>query len=82
MFDFLAYIGGFFYLVCYAPQIYDLWFEHTDRINTLFFIIQLFGAGFMTAYAYLNTLYPIIALNTSSIVCIFIILYGIKKNKN
>ena len=82
MYDYLAYIGGLFYIICYAPQIYDIWFEHTDRINIPFFFIQLAGAIFMILYAYLNSLIPIICLNASAIFFILLILCGIYREKN
>ena len=77
MYDYFAYIGGFFYLVCYMPQIYEIWHKKTNKINTPFISIQLFGAIFMTIYAYFNNLLPILCLNSCTMVFILIILYGI-----
>ena len=31
MYDYFAYIGGFFYLVCYMPQIYEIWHKKTNK---------------------------------------------------
>lgn len=80
MYDIIAYIGGIFYIICYFPQIYDLWYKTTKSINPAFFFLQLIGATLMIIYAYLNRLLPIICLNGTSILCIFIILYCIYKN--
>ena len=81
MYEFLGYIGGFFYVICYFPQIYDIWYGNKNRINTPFFCIQIVAAGSMFAYAFLNKIWPILILNGLTLIFLSIILWGIKYKK-
>ena len=78
MYEFLGYIGGFFYSICYIPQIYDIWYGNKNRVNTPFFCIQIIGASAMFTYAFLNMLWPILILNGLSLFLLSVILCGIK----
>ena len=81
MYEYLGYTGGFFYIVCYFPQIYDIWYGNKNRINTPFFCIQVIAAAAMLSYAILNILWPILILNGLTLFFLLIILYGIKYKK-
>ena len=74
-YDWIGYIAGFFFIICYLPQIYTLQHGKPDKINIYMIILQLLGVIGMTIYAILNSMIPIIVLNTSSILCLVIIAY-------
>ena len=81
MYEFLGYIGGFFFIICYIPQIYDIWYGNQNRINTPFFCIQMVAAAAMFSYAFFNMLWPILILNGITLILLSIILCGIKYKK-
>ncbi len=74
-YDWIGYLAGFFYIICYIPQIYTLRNGETNKLNIYMIILQLLGAIGMTIYAVLNNLYPIIVLNTASTLCLLSITY-------
>jgi uncharacterized protein with PQ loop repeat len=81
-YDWVGYIAGFFFIICYFPQIYTLWHGQTGQLNIYMIILQLLGAIGMTIYAILNSLIPIIVLNTTSVLCLAIIAYCALAKKN
>ena len=79
-YDFLGYIGGFFYAICYIPQLYSMFCGNNNNdINIYYIYSQILGAGFMISYGILNQLLPIIILNIFTISCLIIILYKLCK---
>ena len=80
-YDFLGYIGGFFYAICYIPQLYSMFCgdNNNNKINIYYIYSQGLGAGFMISYGILNQLLPIIILNIFSATCLIVILYKLCK---
>ena len=78
MYDWLGYIGGFFYVLCYLPQIMELYCKKTNNLNNLFVYFQILGGIFMLSYGFTNSIFPVIILNIITLVCLLIIIYGIK----
>lgn len=77
--EFLGYIGGFFYAICYFPQLYSMWKGKNFDINIYYIISQIIGSSSMIAYASLNNIYPVLWLNFFSCVCLLIIIWFFKK---
>ena len=76
MYDWLGYTAGFFYVTCYIPQILEIFYKKTDKLNNLFLYLQLAGASFMIAYSIINDLLPILILNSITFMMLCIILRG------
>ena len=74
-YDWIGYLSGFFFIICYIPQIYTLWNGNTNKLNIYMIILQLLGSIGMLTYAIINNLIPIIALNAASALCLVIIGY-------
>ncbi len=80
-YDFLGYLGGFFYAVCFIPQLYSMFRnnDNSNEINIYYIYCQLLGAGFMISYSILNQLLPIIILNVFTFICLVVILLKLCK---
>ena len=76
VYEYLGYISGFFYIVCFLPQIYTTWYGKSDKLSIYMVLLQMMGALFMISYAYLNQLYPILMLNGLTILCLLVIMLG------
>ena len=79
-FEILGYISGFFYIICYLPQIYNIWNKSSNKLDLRMIYLQGVAAILMTCYAILNKLYPILLLNTMTIVSVLLILWGAKRS--
>ena len=80
----IGYIGGFFLVICYIPQIISI-SKNSDAILNIYFIyIQLTGITLMFVYGLLNNLLPIIIINGIGWVflILIIILYNYNKRYN
>ena len=82
MLDFLGYIGGGLFILCYIPQIHDIFYKEGERVNIPFFLLQLVACICMTIYGLFNNLLPIIILNLTSAFFLCVILCGILKKRN
>ena len=69
-YNYLGYIGGFFYAICYFPQLYSMWKGENYDINIYYIICQFMGSGSMIAYASLNNIPPVLWLNIFSSICL------------
>ena len=78
MYDWLGYISGFFYIICYFPQISEIYCKKTNVLSNLFIYFQIIGAFFMLSYGIINNLLPIVILNSTVLLFLFVILYGVK----
>lgn len=78
-YEYLGYISGFFYIVCFLPQIYTTWKGKSDKLSIYMVLLQMLGAIFMISYAYINKLYPILMLNGLTICCLLVIMVGMYK---
>ena len=74
-----GYIAAFLYVICYIPQIYNIYKKGTLYISNYFMILQFSAAVLMTIYGIMEDLKPIYILNLSSSVLILIIIIGIYK---
>ncbi len=79
-YDWIGYLAGFFYIICYIPQIYTLHHGKTDKLNIYMIFLQMLGAIGMTIYAILNNLMPIIILNSAGALLLIVISYYTFKN--
>ncbi len=79
-YDWIGYLAGFFYIICYIPQIYTLHRGKTDKLNIYMIFLQMLGAIGMTTYAILNNLMPIIILNSTATLLLIVISYYTFKN--
>jgi uncharacterized protein with PQ loop repeat len=76
VYDFLGFIGGFFYAVCFIPQLYSMFCgKNNNDVNIYYIYCQILGASFMISYGTLNQLLPIIILNAFTLFCLLIVLY-------
>ena len=80
MYDWLGYVSGFFYVTCYIPQISEIFYKKTDKLNNVFIYLQVCGASFMIAYSLINNLTPILILNITTMVLLCIIVIGNRSN--
>ena len=71
-----GWIGSFFYAICLFPQIYDIWKNKSSELNMNFMYLQFLGASFMFLYGLINKLYPIMALNGFTWLCLVLIIIG------
>ncbi|ANS04213.1 hypothetical protein [uncultured Mediterranean phage] len=78
MYEWLGYIAGFFYIICYFPQIMEIYYKKTNDLSNLFIYFQMIGGVFMLSYGIMNNLSPIIALNGTVLLFLSVILYGLK----
>ncbi len=78
MYDWLGYVSGFFYIICYFPQISEIYCKKRNDLSNLFIYFQMVGGVFMLAYGILNTLLPVIILNITVLVCLSVILFGLR----
>ena len=78
MYEWLGYIAGFFYIICYFPQIMEIYCKKTNDLNNFFIYFQMIGGVFMLSYGIMNNLSPIIALNGTVLFFLLVILYGVK----
>ena len=78
MYEWLGYIAGFFYIICYFPQIMEIYCKKTNDLNNFFIYFQMIGGVFMLSYGIMNNLSPIIALNSTVLLFLGVILYGVK----
>ena len=76
MYDWIGFVAGFFYIICYLPQIAEIYYKQTDKLNNIFIYFQLCGASFMIAYSIMNHLLPIMILNITTFVLLCIIAIG------
>jgi len=80
----LGYIGGFFLVICYIPQIISISKNSDSILNIYFIYMQLTGITFMFVYGILNNLLPIIIINGVGWVFLMfiIILYNYNRRAN
>ena len=74
-----GYTAAFLYVICYIPQIYNIYKKGTLYISNYFILLQFSAAVLMTIYGIMEDLKPIYILNLSSSVLILIIIIGIYK---
>ncbi len=74
-----GYFAAFLYVICYIPQIYNIYKKGTLYISNYFMLLQFSAAVLMTIYGIMEDLKPIYILNLSSSVLILIIIIGIYK---
>ena len=82
MYEFIGYIGGFFYAICYFPQIHDIFKKGTTKLNNIFLLMQFFGAICMIVYSTYNFLMPIFCLNIIALISIIVIYFGVRRFEN
>ena len=78
MYEWLGYIAGFFYIICYFPQIMEIYCKKTNDLNNFFIYFQMIGGVFMLSYGIINNLLPVVILNSTVLLFLFVILYGVK----
>ena len=74
-----GYIATFLFVICYIPQIYNIYKKGTLYLSNYFILLQFSAAVLMTIYGIMEDLKPIYILNISSAILMLIILIGIYK---
>tara|TARA_B100000029_G_C17408885_1_gene899946 strand:- start:448 stop:723 length:276 start_codon:yes stop_codon:yes gene_type:complete len=76
-----GWCGGFFYAICYLPQVLGTCKNKSPELNMNFIYLQFLGASSMFLYGLTNKLYPIMALNGYSWICLVLIMGGHFRNE-
>ena len=74
-----GYIASFLYVICYLPQIYNIYKKGTLYLSNYFMLLQFTASVLMSIYGVMEDLKPIYILNISSAALILLILIGIYK---
>ena len=74
-----GYIASLLFIICYLPQIYNIYKRDTLYLSNYFILLQFTAAVLMSIYGVMEDLKPIYILNISASFLLLIILIGIYK---
>ena len=74
-----GYIASLLFIICYLPQIYNIFKRDTLYLSNYFIFLQFVAAVLMSIYGVMEDLKPIYILNISASFLLLIILIGIYK---